>query len=414
LRTLSLLESVSSQILRVQRQIETLETSDFPYEHSKEALLEMRNVFDEHAELLSGVTSGDDEAVVGFHAIAASKNIRDLLPILGFILRSTNVRNAFEIWGPLWRLSCQVLQKEARLLLSSEWAYSPYTFIGCAQLPGFVLIGLPATESSNPFLIPLAGHELGHSVWRERNLKHEVLPPLQQHILDVINSRDDEYTKIFPGIDKENRKVGSLGWQTWEPAETWALRQAEECFCDFLGLRLFGEAFLHSSVYLLAPIRKGVRSYIYPNNIDRAQALAQASEKYRVRIPENFIEIFADLSELSGELIERRFLLSVADAARKKLHPLLMDIADRIINESEIPAGEPSKIATCKEVFRSVVPVENSGGLANILNAGWEARLENDFFRDSAKKEEQESLLAELILKSIEILEVEKRLSGGL
>ena len=35
------------------------------------------------------------------------------------------------------------------------------------NLPGFVFIGLPAPESANPFLIPLGGHELGHSAWTQ-------------------------------------------------------------------------------------------------------------------------------------------------------------------------------------------------------------------------------------------------------
>jgi hypothetical protein len=92
------------------------------------------------------------------------------MPLAGFLVRSTNVRNAFELYRPLLRLARDLLeptvtpdQRRTRLVLSSEWEYSPLSYSELPDLPGVVLIGLPAPESSNPLLVPLAGHELGHS-----------------------------------------------------------------------------------------------------------------------------------------------------------------------------------------------------------------------------------------------------------
>ena len=94
------------------------------------------------------------------------KKLQTYLPLLGFILRSTNVRNAFEAYPPLLRLARRLLGADTQLILSSEWDFIPVIYHSIRALPKYVLIGFPAPESSNPLLIPLAGHELGHSVWK--------------------------------------------------------------------------------------------------------------------------------------------------------------------------------------------------------------------------------------------------------
>ena len=67
--------------------------------------------------------------------------------------------------------------RETRLILSSEWDYSPFMYDQITDLPSFVFIGLPACESANPLLLPLAGHELGHSVWVKNDSRNGVQVP---------------------------------------------------------------------------------------------------------------------------------------------------------------------------------------------------------------------------------------------
>ena len=50
------------------------------------------------------------------------------VPLLGLILRSTNTRNAFEAYAPLLRLARKILGKDTKLIISSEWDYSPYVY----------------------------------------------------------------------------------------------------------------------------------------------------------------------------------------------------------------------------------------------------------------------------------------------
>jgi hypothetical protein len=57
-----------------------------------------------------------------------------------------------------------------------------------------------------------------------------------------------------------------------------------------------------------------------------------------------------------------------------------------------------------------MVPAEHSKGLVNILNAAWEGWLEPDFFIDPEYNKRRLENLREVVLKSIEVLEIEIRL----
>src|SRR5439155_22334513 len=144
---------------------------------SKAALDQLRTLFERKLQRLEAFAPGSDLSIISQECRVTLLALYQYLPLLGFILRSTNVRNAFEAFGPFLRLAGDVLepgiersQRKTKLLLSSEWDYSPFTYPTIPDLPKFLFIGLPAPESANPLLIPLAGHELGHAVWSRYSL----------------------------------------------------------------------------------------------------------------------------------------------------------------------------------------------------------------------------------------------------
>ncbi len=155
--------SVREQVDAVLREIRQLEGSEFAYPNSKQALTETKLFFETHRDLLAAVSENTDTDALELVCRNAFDDLKESIDLLGFLLRSTNVRNSFEMYGPMLRLSRKVLGEDTRLIISSEWYFSPFNYIGYKYLPGYVLIGLPATESSSPFLSPLAGHELGHT-----------------------------------------------------------------------------------------------------------------------------------------------------------------------------------------------------------------------------------------------------------
>lgn len=208
----------------------------------------------------------------------ASLDIAVYLPLLGFFLRSTNVRNAFEIYGPLRRIARQLIGGNTQLVLSSEWDYSPFTYTRIGFLPDFVLIGFPATESDNPHILPLAGHELGHTLWAVRDVDKDILPVLKTTIVTELQSNWAKYEEFFPGTQKTQLSTDLVAMAIWSDALDWSLGQAEEAFCDFVGLRIFGTSYLEAFSFLIAPRLGQRRLEVYPSIQDRVAYMCQAAQ----------------------------------------------------------------------------------------------------------------------------------------
>ncbi|MCX6645777.1 MAG: hypothetical protein NTY09_05400 [bacterium] len=249
-------------------EIDRLLRSEFPYEDSRRAILRIQEevkirrskVLEElkKREFKGQESAGTEAAEARLRRLesrAASESLAVLfesLPRLGFLLRSTNVRNAFEIYGPLCRLANQLLsphlasrESRVQMVLSSEFNYSPF-LDPYPLLDDFVLIGFPAPESSNPLLIPLAGHELGHAVWRKAGFENRFLSRVQQIVVKRIIDKKVDYVQLLADMKADGLDFAKLKdapedfFKYMEPAINWAMSQAEECFADFVGLRLFG------------------------------------------------------------------------------------------------------------------------------------------------------------------------------
>src|SRR5688500_3079004 len=86
-----------------------LKELEFPYPHSRDALNALAALFESRKKWIERIDPTDIDLVVNECALALDL-LFDYLPLLGFTLRSTNVRNAFESYGPLLRLSHAVLE----------------------------------------------------------------------------------------------------------------------------------------------------------------------------------------------------------------------------------------------------------------------------------------------------------------
>jgi hypothetical protein len=159
---MSLFYSAKNKIRNIRRTIEELLDGDFPLNSGQRALERLDNVFAELEKRLTRAGKLRDQDSIAQVANNINVKVYQVLPILGFILRSTNVRNAFELVDPLQAIATAALQGNPQLLLSSEWDYVPFAYPQSLEdLKSFVLIGLPASEAGSALLIPLAGHELG-------------------------------------------------------------------------------------------------------------------------------------------------------------------------------------------------------------------------------------------------------------
>ena len=86
-------------------EIERLKGSEFPYLHSEHALGLIESYFSRYLAQLKKHGTKSNPATVRAACAAELTGLFEYLPLLGFILRSTNPRNAFEVYGPLLRLA---------------------------------------------------------------------------------------------------------------------------------------------------------------------------------------------------------------------------------------------------------------------------------------------------------------------
>ena len=402
---------VRSQVDAFIAEIERIEGSEFPYAHSKDCVEETKKLFLANREALAEITPGSTRDSVELVCNAALSHIRQNLDLLGFLLRSTNVRNAFEAYGPLLRMAASALGPGTRLVISSEWTFSPFTYVGVPHLPNTVLVGMPATESSNPLLLPLAGHEFGHSAWDIFGLVDDIPQRLEVAITNDIDTNWSSLSKFFAETKKEDVATDLLARAFWIVAWSWANRQCEEYFCDIFGLRLFGESFLHAFAYLLAPYTKGKRFAFYPGLVARARSLEKAATAMGIPVPSGYSTSFKEMPLFGANDERENAQLSLADRVSDSMISELIERVITLLPTSRVPSQSEDLIAANLKRLRLLVPTERAGGLPNILAAAWRARLTPTLIGLDKMESAERVMLSEIVWKSIEIDEIEYRLS---
>jgi hypothetical protein len=388
-------------------EIARLKDSDFPHNHPREALdvVERTLIARQGSLKLLGASSTPD--VVLATCSEALVELFALHPRLGFILRSTNVRNSFEIYRPILSLAKSVIDPDIKLILSSEWDYSPFVYKQINGLPGYVLIGLPAAESGNPLLVPLAGHELGHATWHALGLKSKFSSTLKDSIFENVEARWGEFRHIFPTslADLRTNLIANNSISTFHIS---SLLQAEETFCDFLGIRIFAESYFYAYAYLISPGFARRRGLVYPKELVRVNNMIAAANEFGMQtsVPANFALSFLDSLDLL--VPDERLLMSAADYALNKIAKELAKEVDSIAAKANIPGRSEENIARSYEDFKMLVPASGTNALADIINAGYRAYHDDLLWNDRKELHgRRRSILFDVILKSIEVLEIE-------
>ncbi len=385
--------------------------SEFPYEHGRAAVAAIISRFEQHDADLQRLTQQHDRTVVDQLAAVILAEIVRYLPLLGFLLRSTNTRNAFELHGPLQRLARLLLGEQTRLVLSSEWSYSPLAYTQIPHLPGFVLIGLPAPESANPMLFPLAGHELGHPVWRARGLAAQVAPRLQAEVTRALSEPNHRasvnvlHSQVAADLVAQKRTIETIG--ITKPILELAAAQCEERFCDFMGVRMFGASYLHAFAYLLAPNIGGRRPLKYDNFGIRGRQLVRAASFFGVAHDAAYADRFVDVSAKDYSQAEQ-FQVAIADEVSSPETDALLIFVRDICAAADVPLLLPEQQEANLERLRRLVPTGTVGSLGDVLCAGWSASVDPDLWHGLKQIPDRDAVLKELLLKSCEVLDLEQ------
>jgi hypothetical protein len=256
-------EKIDSAISMVERLLD----GDYPHPDSKEALTRILSVYHADRDLLLSIDASAEQDTILEYCRRVNINLVRFKAFLGLLLRSSNIRNAFELYFPMKILSLELLEQPTAVVLSSEWNFSPYTYpVALAELPEFIFIGIPASESHNPLIFPLAGHELGHVVWRRKGAKVDFDLTIRMEIIRLYKEKWTRFRKAFDPspVDSNSLETDLFLRGIWGQSYRLAQRQLEEVFCDYVGIYVFGQSFLHSFRYLIAPSLGYYRSENYP------------------------------------------------------------------------------------------------------------------------------------------------------
>lgn len=414
-----IIEYTKSKISSVIELVDNLQADDFPHTNAPIALGRIRELLNSRLSKLDNLHADTDKSAIIALCKESLHKIFTVFPLLGFLVRSADVRNSFELHGPFLRLVRRVLGEDARLIISSEWEFSPFTY----QMPDdlglddIVFIGIPASESCNGLAIPLAGHEFGHNIWRRFNFNATYTKKVEGEVVRYISEEIwDEFVKYYPDVGDKEKLEDMLGRQFWQASWIWAMNQIEELFCDFIGLLIFKEAYLYAFSYLLAPGLPGARSVSYPNMIDRIKALTKVAGDQGIRVSSDYVDEFEDST--APALGANVLLLNISDAVTKSFIDELASDAKSIIEKYNLDQYSPSNTKDLTHNFSVGIPAIEARSISNVVNAAW-AFYRDQFpswerrypmiYSDSSRRNR---MLSDLMFKSLEVLEIAERQDG--
>lgn len=406
---MSLAQNSKHKVRNVQRTIGEILNGDFPFSSGRKALEKLQTVFEGLEKNLDRASRLKDDANISSVAENINLKILQILPVLGFILRATNVRNAFELIEPLQFIANSAMQGRPQLILSSEWDYIPFAYPQSLEdLKSYVLIGLPASEAASALLVPMAGHELGHAVWRNRGLFASLQTTLDMHVQDAFQKNFEEFKRSFPDYDENDVFNRTILEKAQSDALEYAELQSEELFCDLFGFALFGASYIEAFVFILAPgLTGGYRSGKYPTYAKRIEVIQRIAKGEGISLPSGTDLQF---SGQRGSDESHRFLIKIADDSVEKVIPGLWNLVLEVVKVGKLTRPNNGLAVKHLNDLRLGVPMSQPQCLGDIICAGWLRHAEIiGSIRDQEQLFVELDRLNEILLKAVEVLEFNRR-----
>jgi hypothetical protein len=258
-----------------------------------------------------------------------------------------------------------------------------------------VFVGMPAQESRYALCFAIAGHEIGHSVWRQNDVNSTVLEKVTNAVHAALEHAGPDASIDVP-ILEDNCRV-------------WAMRQVEEIFCDMFSLMIFGESYLYAFDYLLGP-GGWSRTPGYPSVVKRNEYLKYAARKIGVPFDEDIFSGWVDSTDLADELQQAAL---ITDESVSSLTPYVLKVVSEILaskrkvqpsKQNPVCLPKAKNISRIENSFVRLLPYQQRATLPEILCAGWR-RLRALEKSGQEGIEDKYETLNELVAKSIEISE---------
>lgn len=386
------------RLARFETQLQVIFRSEFLPNSTKSALESVSKEVHRLRNILDEVTSYEDPVFLIQHAILINQKLYSLTNYLGILLRSTNLRNAFEAYFAFEEMSRKLIGEDDLLILSSEWDSTPFYIPNPpAALDAFVFIGMPAFASRNALFLPLAAHELGHAIWRIRSIDGPLTTTADAHLREEIDKDEVTFQKDF-GLE-QNLFFSTEKERIVSDCLKLVASQAQEVFCDLFGAALFGKSYLYAFDFFLSP-GFGTREYDYPSLSERIRILKDM-------VPTEDKELLnREAIDKSTSPTKAPAIVNLADKITLRLLPGLKTQATAIASSIDYQSEKSDSIAEVENNLRAGIPPRNPRSPIDILNAVWTVLLEKKQENDSFEhRQTLVSLMTNLCLKSLEIYE---------
>jgi hypothetical protein len=313
---------------------------------------------------------------------------------------------------PLHAIAQAALQGKPQLILSSEWDYVPFAYPQSLEnLKSFILIGLPASEAASALLMPVAGHELGHAVWRNRGIGGGLQQTLQSkcqahyHLPD----RMAEFRKRFTDYSENDLVRKELLPDAISESAAYASYQAEELFSDLFAYACFGPSYLRAFAYLLAP-GEDTSDAKYPTNSTRVAVIRRMAAGENITLPE-FSALGFKTDARRGDA-RHQFIVSQAEAAVADVTDELWTIVLTIVERAPLKRPDKTHADDHLNNLKVGIPSPKIECVGNVINAGWQRYDEIvEDAKDPKELSDRLSLLNDILLKTIEVFEYQRRVS---
>ncbi len=388
-------------------------TQNHPFAESKKALEQVEVQLNNLLQRLNRPNTSD--TILRSYCKVALNELTEIIPLIGFIERSTEVTGPVEFFGPFSRITKCLVDEGVKLILSSTWQFNPHTIIYPDQVAGVancVFVGFPVSESDNALLTPLAAHEVGHNVWQKRGFENHLKNKISETVANILKTDfKDRFASNSLATPTVSRDL--FGDDSWYTAYSWASKQLEKCFCDFLGGYLFGPAYLYAFAHYSCPgIESGDPKY--PPTIDRHTYLLAAADNMKWDLnPSMRVGLFDSFSrsaDVDASQLATIFL-EVADRTRECMVEEVRALALQVATDAGLLYSQ-DEIERVRGVFEKGLPAVGVLTVAAICNAGWNFFIKKTL-SDAEKSvpylqsQESSKLINELMLKSFEIFEIE-------
>jgi hypothetical protein len=402
--------SLKQKIENLLKQIDVVLNDDFPIIDGKLATKKLKQKIEKILGYVLDYPNLSSEIQNQIYLNSTAK-ISSTSVYLGMIVRSNTTRNPFELYDP-FKIICQkFFEEDIFLILSSEWNYIPFTYpMNIEDLPAFIVIGMPASESENVLIFPAAGHELGHSIWFKGQMAAHFSGGVFEKVRQKIESEPKRLVAVFSNysIEQFETDLFAKGLKELFLSDVTAkcMRQIEEVFCDFIALLIFGKSYLYAFRYLLAPGGIGKRSPDYPDTKDRAEIIEIFAKENEI-VLEGFASAFRN-SHYPQYPYEQE-VVKLADEIRSELVKEVAAKATEIFNATGIQSPRSETVRSVITSFSNGLPWGDDVSIGELIEAGWERFVKATKDGDGGTSGNVVEAISDLVLKSAESVEFLRR-----